>query len=173
MKLSLLWVCLNEFNFHSLFSLWTTEILNDFETIWDRFNSVDLNRTICAKCWLESHPQTLHSMEVTQTFRNFFIHQSSGYAELCLLCSLSLGRKWKIVVALFFTEILISCVIPHFTLCSSLNLIEIKPIQKWALDHVPIHNQWSNLVGYNESALMSKEFNIVGWNSLVFVLRKH
>lgn len=122
MKLSLLWVCLNEFNFHSLFSLWRSEILNDFETIWDRFNSVDLNWTICAKCWLESHPQTLHSMEVTQTFRNFFIHQSSGYAELCLLCSLSLGRKWKIVVALFFTEIL------NFLCYSSVyTLLESKP----------------------------------------------
>jgi len=36
------------------------------------------------------------------------------------------------------------------------------------LDHAPIHNQWSTLVGCNESVLMSKEFNIV-WMKLISV----
>lgn len=104
MKLSLSRVCLNDFDFHSLFRLWRFGILNDFETIWDRFSGANLNWAVRVKRWPVSHPQTLHSMKVTQTFRNVFIHQNSGYAELYLLRSLS---EVKILVTLFFTEILI------------------------------------------------------------------
>lgn len=75
-KLSLSWFCFNDFNFHWLFRLWRFGILNDFETTWDRFSSVALNWVMHVEQRPASHPQTLHSMKVTQTFRNVFIHQS-------------------------------------------------------------------------------------------------
>lgn len=75
--------------------LWRFGIMNDSETLWDRFSRADLNQAISAKWWPVGHPQTLHSMKVTQTFRNVLIHQSSGYAELSLLCTLGWCGKWK------------------------------------------------------------------------------
>lgn len=76
--------------------LWRFGIMNDSETLWDRFGSADLNQAISAKLCPLSHPQTLHSMKVTQTLRNVLVHQRSGNAELCLLCALGQCGKWKV-----------------------------------------------------------------------------
>lgn len=73
--------------------LWRFGIMNDSETLWDRFSSADLNQAISTKWWPVSHPQTLHSMKVTQTFRNVPIYQSSGCRTL--LGTLGLCGKRK------------------------------------------------------------------------------
>lgn len=135
--------------------LWRFGIMNDSETLWDRFGSADLNQAISAKWCPLSHPQTLHSMRVTQTFRNVLIHQRSGNAELCLLGTLGQCGKWKIssnsvfnwntyfvIIFLWFSHYILQST--HYYNISTPHCSVIH--KEKVFDQAPI-NQWSNVTG--------------------------